>query len=115
GLEIPRWLAEDAGAWLVIPLRHHERLIGMVLLGRPRAPRETNWEDRDLLKTAGQQAASYLALLDASEALTQARQFEAFNRLSAYVVHDLKNMVAQLALVVSNARRHRDNPAFMED
>lgn len=115
GLEIPRWLAEDAGAWLVIPLRHHERLAGIVLLGRPRAPRETNWEDRDLLKTAGQQAASYLALLEASEALTQARQFEAFNRLSAYVVHDLKNIVAQLALVVSNARRHRDNPAFMDD
>ncbi len=115
GLEIPQWLAADTGAWLIIPLRHHERLVGIILLGRPRAPRETNWEDRDLLKTAGQQAASYLALLDASEALTQARQFEAFNRLSAYVVHDLKNMVAQLALVVSNARRHRDNPAFMED
>lgn len=115
GLDIPSWLAEDAGAWLVIPLRHHERLTGLVLLGRPRAPRETNWEDRDLLKTAGQQAGGYLALLDASEALTQARQFEAFNRLSAYVVHDLKNMVAQLALVVSNADRHRHNPAFMED
>lgn len=115
GMDIPPWLADDAGAWLVIPLRHHERLTGIVLLGRPRAPRETNWEDRDLLKTAGQQAAGYLALLDASEALTQARQFEAFNRLSAYVVHDLKNMVAQLALVVSNADRHRHNPAFMED
>ncbi len=115
GLQIPAWLAGDSGAWLVIPLRHHEQLIGLVLLGRPRAPRETNWEDRDLLKTAGQQAASYLALLSASEALSQARQFEAFNRLSAYVVHDLKNMVAQLALVVSNAQRHKHNPAFMED
>lgn len=115
GLKIPAWLAGDNGAWLVIPLRHHEQLIGLVLLGRPRAPRETNWEDRDLLKTAGQQAASYLALLSASEALSQARQFEAFNRLSAYVVHDLKNMVAQLALIVSNAQRHKHNPAFMED
>ena len=115
GLRIPQWLARDSGAWLVIPLRHHEQLTGLVLLGRPRAPRETNWEDRDLLKTAGQQAAGYLALLSASEALSQARQFEAFNRLSAYVVHDLKNMVAQLALVVSNAQRHRHTPAFMED
>lgn len=115
GLELPVWLERDAGAWLVIPLRHHEELTAIVLLGTPRAPRETNWEDRDLLKTAGQQAAGYLALLSASEALSQARQFEAFNRLSAYVVHDLKNMVAQLALVVANAQRHRDNPAFMED
>lgn len=113
--EPPDWLADDKSAWLVIPLRHHEQLTGIVILGRPRAPRDTNWEDRDLLKTAGQQAAGYLALLAASEALSQAQQFEAFNRLSAYVVHDLKNMVAQLALVVSNAQRHMDNPAFMKD
>lgn len=115
GMALPPWLADDAGAWLVIPLRHHGALAGVVLLGRPRAPRETNWEDRDLLKTAGQQAGGYLALLEATEALSEARQFEAFNRLSAYVVHDLKNMVAQLALVVSNAGRHRDNPAFVDD
>jgi putative PEP-CTERM system histidine kinase len=44
-----------------------------------------------------------------------ARQFEAFNRLSSYVVHDLKNVAAQLALVVTNAERHRSNPAFVDD
>ncbi|EHQ53744.1 periplasmic sensor signal transduction histidine kinase, partial [Ectothiorhodospira sp. PHS-1] len=46
---------------------------------------------------------------------SEARQFEAFNRLSAYVVHDLKNLIAQLSLVVSNAQRHGDNPAFLKD
>jgi len=44
-----------------------------------------------------------------------ARQFEAFNRLSAYVVHDLKNIVAQLSLIVINAKRHRENPVFVDD
>jgi putative PEP-CTERM system histidine kinase len=47
--------------------------------------------------------------------LNQANQFEAFNRLSAFVVHDLKNLIAQLELVVKNAERHKNNPEFMDD
>ena len=119
GLELPQWLRElsemPGGAWLVIPLTLHQRVLGFMVLMQPRAARVINWEDRDLLKTAGCQAASYIAQLEATKALVQARQFEAFNRLSAFVVHDLKNLVAQLALVVSNAAKHKNNPAFMED
>ncbi len=74
-----------------------------------------NWEDSDLLKTVGRQAASYLVLWQATDALSESRQFEAFNRLSAYVVHDLKNLVAQLDLVVDNSKRHLHKPGFMED
>ena len=51
----------------------------------------------------------------ATDALSEARQFETFNRLSAFLVHDLKNVVAQLSLIGSNARRHRHNPEFIED
>jgi putative PEP-CTERM system histidine kinase len=74
-----------------------------------------NWEVHDLLKTAGRQAASYLAQIEATQSLLVARQFESFNRMSAFVVHDLKNLVAQLSLLLSNADRHRHNPAFQED
>ncbi len=115
GLTLPPWLQEIPQAWIAIPLLLGERLHGFMLLARPRARHQLNWEDRDLLLTAGRQAASYLALLDATDALMDARQFEAFNRLSAYVVHDLKNIVAQLSLVVANAVRHKNNPAFVDD
>jgi putative PEP-CTERM system histidine kinase len=54
-------------------------------------------------------------LWQATDALAESRQFEAFNRLSAYVVHDLKNLVAQLDLVVDNSKRHLHKPGFMED
>ena len=114
-LQLPAWLQRIDHAWLVLPLIHQADLWGFVVLGKPRAAQKINWEDRDLLFTAGRQVASYLALLQANEALFQARQFEAFNRLSAYVVHDLKNIVAQLSLIVTNAVKHKHNPAFMED
>jgi len=70
---------------------------------------------RDLLKAAGRAAAVYLAQLRATEALLEARKFDAFNRMSAFVVHDLKNLVAQLSLMLRNAERHRDNPEFQRD
>lgn len=115
GLDLPQWLRDLPQAWLVIPLLLHQRVLGFMVLMHPRAARVINWEDRDLLKTAGCQAASYIAQIETTKALVQAHQFEAFNRLSAFVVHDLKNLVAQLALVVSNAAKHKNNPAFMED
>ncbi|MDH5593061.1 MAG: PEP-CTERM system histidine kinase PrsK [Gammaproteobacteria bacterium] len=114
-LKLPPWLAELKSAWLIIPLMRMEKVMGFIVLTRPRSARTFNWEDSDLLKAASRQAASYLALLDASEALADARQFEAFNRLSAFVVHDIKNVVAQLSLVVKNAERHIENPEFMKD
>jgi putative PEP-CTERM system histidine kinase len=53
--------------------------------------------------------------MQATEALLEARKFDAFNKMSAFVVHDLKNIVTQLSLMLKNAERHRDNPEFQED
>ncbi|TNY08253.1 hypothetical protein, partial [Escherichia coli] len=76
---------------------------------------ELNWEVRDLLRTAASQASGYLAQAQATEALLEARKFDAFNRMSAFVVHDLKNIVTQLSLMMKNAKRLRDNPEFQQD
>lgn len=114
-LDLPDWLDELTDAYLTLPLIHQSFLLGFVVLGHSRVDMKINWEDRDLLLTASRQIASYLALLKTSNALLEAKQFDAFNRLSAYVVHDLKNLVAQLALIVSNAAKHKGNPEFMED
>ncbi len=114
-LRLPEWLEKIDRAWLVIPLFQNKVLFGFILLLQPRAFRSINWEDRDLLKTAASQVAGYLALSEASAELADARQFEAFNRLSAYVVHDLKNVVGQLSLVVSNSKKFSTNQAFVED
>ncbi len=115
GMTLPSWLMQVRDPWLVVPLIYDERVRGFVILKQPRAPQTINWESMDLLKTAGMQAASYLTLHQAAEALAEARQFEGFNRLSAFVMHDLKNLVAQLSLVAKNAAKHKHNPAFIDD
>lgn len=116
GLNRPIWLEPASDAWLLVPLFQQKRCMsGLLLLTRPRTPIHWNWEVIDLLKTSSRLAASYLALEDAGRALAEARQFEGFNRLSAFIIHDLKNLIAQLSLVVRNAERHHNNPEFMRD
>lgn len=114
-VRMPDWLFAQPRAWMLLPLVHHERLLGVLLLGRPRAPKTLNWEDFDLLRLIASQAASYLTEMETARALTEARQFEAFNRRFAFVMHDIKNLASQLSLMVQNADTHIHNPEFRED
>ena len=115
GLALPTWLLGVPNPWLVVPLLVGDELLGFVLLARPRTAIEIDWEVLDLLKTASRQAAGYLAQMRATEALLEARKFDAFNRMSAFVVHDLKNIVTQLSLMLKNAERLHDNREFQQD
>ncbi|WP_439115352.1 XrtA/PEP-CTERM system histidine kinase PrsK [Hydrogenophaga sp.] len=114
-LALPGWLAAQPQAWLLVPLWLGQDLLGFVMLGSPRTRTDVNWEVNDLLKTAGRQAASFLAQMQATEALLEAKKFEAFSRMSAFVVHDLKNIVTQLSLMMKNAKRLGHNPEFQAD
>ena len=110
--------ADDLGVSdpaFIVPLIHNSELLGIIVLTKSTTTVQLNFEDRDLLKTAGQQVASYLAQEMAAEQLAEGRQFEAFNRLTAYLMHDLKNVIAQQSLVVENAQKHKGNPAFIDD
>lgn len=115
GMTPPAWLLEMPNAWLLIPLRTSAGMVGFVLLTTSRTPVDLDWEVNDLLKTAGRQAATFLAQMQATEALLESRKFDSFNRMSAFVVHDLKNILTQLSLMVRNAERHADNAEFQKD
>lgn len=114
-MKIPKWLQDLPAAWLVVPLMQGEELTGFIVLARSRAPQKLTWEDLDLLKTVGRQVAGYLAQERAAGLLAEASQFQAFNRFTAFIMHDLKNLIAQQSLVVKNAAKHKHNPEFIED
>jgi putative PEP-CTERM system histidine kinase len=114
-LSVPGWLLDEPAAWAGVPLLHQQRLVGLVLLAPPEYRRQLDWEDFDLLRTGGNQAASSLAEALGQEALSHAQRFEEFNRRFAFILHDIKNLVSQLSLVARNAERHADNPDFRAD
>lgn len=112
---MPDWLRDADDVWALVPLIHFERLIGAIVLARPRIERRLDWEDFDLLRVAGQQLASYLAEQAGQQALMDASRFDEFNRRMAFVMHDIKNLASQMSLLSANAQRHADNPEFRAD
>ena len=114
-LDAPAWLQRAGDAWLVVPLMLHDELLGFVVLKHSLGNVTFNWEVSDLLKVAARQAAAHLAQMRASNQLIVARQFESFNRTTTFVIHDLKNLIAQLSLLLANAEKHKHNPEFQAD
>ncbi|MBS0310454.1 MAG: PEP-CTERM system histidine kinase PrsK [Proteobacteria bacterium] len=114
-LSTPAWLEHADNAWLVVPLMLHEELLGFVVLKHSLGNVTFNWEVSDLLKVAARQAAAHLAQMRASNQLIVARQFESFNRTTTFVIHDLKNLIAQLSLLLANAEKHKHKPEFQAD
>jgi putative PEP-CTERM system histidine kinase len=115
GLKRPLWLEQFPDALLVLPLLSNEDLLGFVVLLQSSSAFRLTFEEIDLLRTSGRQVAAHLAQYQADHKLAEAQQFEAFNRLTAFVMHDLKNLIAQQSLMVKNASKHKGNPEFFED
>ncbi|HZU91460.1 MAG TPA: XrtA/PEP-CTERM system histidine kinase PrsK [Stellaceae bacterium] len=111
----PRWLDEIAQAWIAVPLAQQDRVIGFVVLARPRAPLKLDRETRDLLRIVACQAATHLAEQQYAQALGEARQLADYSKRFAFAVHDMKNVASQLAMIVQNAPLHRGVPEFHED
>jgi putative PEP-CTERM system histidine kinase len=112
---LPDWIGRVPDLGVIVPLLSDDELVGFVGMQRSLGFSALDWEDITILKTAARQIASYIARHQASEQLARARQFETYNQLTAFVMHDLKNLIAQQELVVKNAAKHKDNPAFVED
>lgn len=97
------------------PLVANDRLLGMVTLNDRITGRPFSIEDFDLLKTIADQTAGSLLNLKLSAELRQAKEMEAFQSMSAFVVHDLKNLASNLSLTMQNLPVHFDNPDFRRD
>lgn len=115
GLELPEALEKNADAWLIVPLLLGDVLVGLVQLDEPALVPALNFEDRDLLKTVGRAVATHVSQFESSQRLSEHQQFGAYHRLSTFLMHDLKNLISQLSLVVTNAEKHKHNPEFIDD
>lgn len=114
-LKLDSWLQRDGSWWLVVPLFLSKRLYGFIVLQETRVVRNLNFEDHDLLRTVGRHVAMHINQAETDKRLAESRQFGAYNRLTAFLMHDLNNLIAQQSLVVKNAEKFRDNPKFVDD
>ena len=116
GLPIEPELFRTARFQLVVPVFKGEKLWAMALLATSQSNQVSlNWELRDYLAAVSAQVANFIFHYESSVELAENAQFSAFNRMSAFVVHDLKNILAQVGLILKNAEQHKGNPEFIED
>jgi len=97
------------------PLPVGEMLVGMLWVAEKRTDEDFTYEDVEFLGAMSRQLAAALWFARQAEQLAETRQLESLNRLSTFVLHDIKNHVSGLSLVVENARRHLANPEFQHD
>jgi putative PEP-CTERM system histidine kinase len=109
------WRKFVENSWIVVPMRYRSMVAGFAILNRPRAPRSLDWEDQSLLRLVAMQLAAYLVQEETAQSLADARQLEDFNKRFAFVVHDIKNTIGQLRLLVSNITKFGDVKEFRED
>jgi len=114
-LLLPAWFIEHQDSWSIVPLHYQKSLIGFILLCREENSSPLTWEDLNILKLTGRQIASYLQRQHNAEKLLENRKFDLFNQVTAFAIHDIKNLVAQQKLMVKNAEKFKDSPEFIDD
>lgn len=100
---------------LFTPLSIGEQMFGVIGLGPEFTGGRYGQDDFDLLTALGTQAASALMAARMAEKLAKARQQEAWDAMSAFVLHDVKNAASMLSLMRQNAPKHLDDPEFQAD
>jgi putative PEP-CTERM system histidine kinase len=108
-------LLREAQTHYSVSLVAAEKFLGILTLTKRLTHEPFSVEDRDLLKTVADQTASSLFNVTLSQQLIQAKETETFQTLSAFFLHDLKNLAAMLSLTMQNLPTHYDDPEFRAD
>jgi putative PEP-CTERM system histidine kinase len=105
----------DNSRYAVPLVAGRDELLGLMLLGERSTGEPLSIEDLDLLKTLADQAAGTVHNLRLSAQLVRAKELEAFQTVSAFFVHDLKNLISTLSLLTQTLPNHYDDPVFRAD
>jgi len=98
-----------------VPLVSGGALVGLVTVADRVNGLAFSVEDLDLLKCIGDQVAGGLRNIQLSQKLMQNKEMEAFQAMSAFFIHDLKNTTSTLSLMLQNLSAHFGDPSFRED
>ena len=99
-----------------LPVQTGGELIGILTLNEDRVGEAPlSLEDQDLLHAYIAQLAASVLQLRLSENVREAKELEAFQNVSTFFVHDLKNLAARLRLTMQNLPTYFDDPNFRAD
>ena len=98
-----------------VPIVALDTLVGLLVVGPEVSEKPFGVDDRDLLAAVAAQAGALLLNARLSQEASEGHELQVLARLSAFVAHDLKNMVSMMSLLVDNAKIHIAKPEFQAD
>lgn len=107
-------IIERLQAALLVPLISEKKIIGLILLGKKNTGEDFLGDDIDLLRSSAAQITSAIMNSKLTEELIKAKELEVFHRFSSFMMHDLKNLVSSLSLLLQNSSEHMNNPQFQK-
>lgn len=106
---------DNGGHRWCLPIRANGQVIGILALGDRVNGLPFNDEELDVLRCLVDQLGAALQNRRLSRDLVQAKELEAFQAMSAFFVHDLKNTASTLSLMLQNLPKRFDDPEFRKD
>jgi len=106
---------QTGGDYYFLPLATRDEVLGLLIVGDRVSGLSFTEEEFDLMRTLGNQIVANLLSLKLSSRLGEAQKLEAFQTMSAFFVHDLKNTASTLSLMLQNLPKHHDDPGYRQD
>ena len=113
--EISETQFSEGGNRVGVPLLAGDRYLGLIILADRVNGVPYTVEELELLECIGDQVASSLLNLRLAKEIMLGKELEAFQTISAFFVHDLKNAASTLKLTLQNLPVHFDDPVFRQD
>ncbi|MCK4856345.1 MAG: PEP-CTERM system histidine kinase PrsK, partial [candidate division Zixibacteria bacterium] len=94
-----------------IPLIARHELVGFISC---RADSRISADVKLLLETISHQLALSLLSARQYEALIETKELASFHKVSSFVIHDVKNLISMLSMILQNAERKFNDPRFQQ-
>jgi len=105
---------DSLGAAMVNAMTVKQQTLGFLSVGLKQDRSDFSEEDKDLLKVISRQAAISVLNAQLSEELIVSREMEQFNKFSSFIIHDLKNCVSMLSMIMQNSKDNFARPEFQK-
>lgn len=106
---------KDAEAIMCAPLKTKDGLLGVISVEGSISKEEFIQSDLELFSTFANEVALVLENASLTENLIESRELDSFNRITSVIIHDLKNSISGLSLLLGNAEQNCDDPEFRAD
>jgi putative PEP-CTERM system histidine kinase len=105
----------DLGLVVLVPLVTKRKLVGLLALGPVRSGSPYTGVDLELLEAIGNHLSMAILNAKLSQELVINRELEFMHKVSSFVVHDLKNSVSTLSMLLENAASNMEDPQFRQN